>query len=761
MDSPNNFCRLCGAVLRGNHRRWIFSRSSGNSRPDLLVVLSYVLGREPPQRGDGHGEFLCGKCAQALGRVYHFDTVIARVQALSIDRLQRLLSEKDQLARSLRHIHARQFPDDKDSVFYTGQEISASIADLPHVRYQRLLQDDMALSEYECWANDTDSREPGTPCRNRQCHSCHGLRVQDSDYEWVCRTPRRLGVLSPIYPLCRDKSQSMPTVHHMSSQASLRSQSLGEAESYSMLSLDTLPEPDLTWEALRALKGIGRKHLRVPAGSKIPVLAGNRHASPTQRESPLGEEAYEEMVDEFLPLEVKLQAQRTLQQDLQGAFDNLKERLKAAEAELGSFQEKGEEAASQVKTAGSQELLIHQLTRCLQSKERVLQDYLVILQSLGSPGTKPSALEALVKQMAQRLKDRDQALEKTLSSHFSALESVHREVKHLQEALKDKDADLARLHTALRTGEETLHALREVLHQKDQEIQRLESLCASTQESWHQRDQTFLLTVKEKEALIKALQEALTSSNKDVEALANSLNSPDFAPGLLQQIHEKEDLLAQSLAERDQIQAQWQRRLQAIEEAAAAREQELQARLCQYGQDAQEQAQETEKLRRRLAQAEAELVHKAAALEEHRTKLALLQQMGDVKDHNLETVLREGEEKDRILRKWQERWLKGMRQLPARQGRQWEEVKMVRLHLQGFVVMGKIAFARLVEGDKAAPSETRPFSPVFHLNLPAPDLKEQSDVQENRVETDQQKHCTGIGRTEETAALFQKGSVVE
>ncbi|XP_060615474.2 uncharacterized protein [Anolis sagrei] len=674
MDSLNNFCRLCGAVLRGNHRRWLFSRSSGNSRPDLLVVLSFVLDRQPPQRGDGRGEFLCGKCAQALGRIYRFDTVIARVQALSIDRLQRLLSEKDQLARSLRHIHARRFPGEKDVLSYTGQEISASIADLPHVRYQRLLQDDMALSEYECWANDTDSSQPGSPCRNRQCRSCHGLRVEDSDYEWVCRTPRRLGVSSPIFPLCRDKSQSMPTVHHASSRASLRSQSLGEADSCSMLSLDTLPELDLSWEALRALRGIGRKQLRVPKGSKIPVLARNSYVFPIQRESPLGEEACEDMVDEFMPLESKHQPQRTLHQDLQGAFDNLKERLKAAEEELRSFQEKGGEVASQEtglpleKTMGSQERLIHQMTRCLQSKEKLLQDCLVILQSLGTPGTKPSVLEALTKQMAQRLKDRDQVLEKTLSGNFLALESVHREVKHLQEALKDKDADLARLHAALRTGEETLHALREVLHQKELEIQRLESLGASARDSWQQHDQTWLLTLKEKETLVKALQEALSSSNKDVEALANSFNSPHFAPGLLQQIHEKENLLTQSLAEQEQIQAQWQRRLQETEKAAAAREQELQAQLRQFGQDAQERAQETEKLRRRLAEAEEKLAQEATALEEHRSQLALLRQMGDVKDRALGTLLREGEEKDRILWRWQERWLRGLKQVPGRQG---------------------------------------------------------------------------------------------
>uniref|UniRef100_A0ACB8EFL1 Uncharacterized protein n=1 Tax=Sphaerodactylus townsendi TaxID=933632 RepID=A0ACB8EFL1_9SAUR len=650
MDSPNNFCRLCGTVLRGNHRRWLFSRSGRNTRPDLLVVLSYVLSREAPCRGDGRGEFLCGKCAQALSRIYRFDTVITRVQALSIDRLQRLLSEKDQLARSLRYIHAQRFPDASDSVSYTGQEISASIADLPHVRYQRLLQDDMALSEYECWASEADSSPLSTPCRNRRCRSCHGLRVEDSDYEWVCRTPRRLGFLSPGYPLCRDKSQSMPTVRYAGSRASVRSQSLGDAESCSMLSLDTLPESDLAWEALRVLKDIRRKRLRVPEGSKIPVLVGrapkDRNGSTPRRESPQGREVYEEMEDDFIPVESKLQGQQVLCQDLGEAFENLKARLEAAEEELRSFRENqredlSQEAGTPPKMAvGSQERVIRQLARSLESKEGVLQDCLVLLQSLGSPGGQPFMLEAVVKQMTQRLKERDQASEKTLSSHFLALESQQRELQHLQEAMKDKDADLARLSAALRTGEETMHALREVLHQKDQEIWRLESLCASTRESWQQRDQTLLLTLKEKESLVAALQGALASSNKDVEALANSFTSSDFAPGLLQRIQEKEDLLTRALADQERIRVQWQRHLQVMEEAAANRGKELQDQLCRHSQEARERAQETEKLRRHLAEAEAELAKGASALEDCQTELARLRAVGDEKDRILEGRLR-------------------------------------------------------------------------------------------------------------------------
>ena len=66
----------------------------------------------------------------------------------------------------------------------------------------------------------------------------------------------------------------------------------------------------------------------------------------------------------------------------------------------------------------------------------------------------------------------------------------------------------------------SLQALREVLRQKDEETQRLESLCTSTRESWHQQEQTLLLALKEKEALVKALQGALSSSTKDVEVAA-------------------------------------------------------------------------------------------------------------------------------------------------------------------------------------------------------------------------------------------------
>ncbi len=89
-------CRICARELHGNQRRWIFHPTAKLS---LQVLLSYALGREMTR--DGRGEFACSKCAFMLDRMYRFDTVIARVEALSIERMQKLLLEKDRLRQCI------------------------------------------------------------------------------------------------------------------------------------------------------------------------------------------------------------------------------------------------------------------------------------------------------------------------------------------------------------------------------------------------------------------------------------------------------------------------------------------------------------------------------------------------------------------------------------------------------------------------------------------------------------------------------------
>uniref|UniRef100_A0A8C0L7H4 Phosphodiesterase 4D interacting protein n=1 Tax=Canis lupus dingo TaxID=286419 RepID=A0A8C0L7H4_CANLU len=186
-------CRICARELCGNQRRWIFHTAS---KLNLQVLLSHVLGKDVPR--DGKAEFACSKCAFMLDRIYRFDTVIARIEALSIERLQKLLLEKDRLKFCIASMYRKNNED-------SGTETKAGngtvdISGLPDVRYSALLQEDFAYSGFECWVENEDqiqelhschtSEGPGN--RPRRCRGCAALRVADSDYEAICKVPRKV-----------------------------------------------------------------------------------------------------------------------------------------------------------------------------------------------------------------------------------------------------------------------------------------------------------------------------------------------------------------------------------------------------------------------------------------------------------------------------------------------------------------------------------------------------------------------------------------
>ncbi|CAB1443016.1 unnamed protein product, partial [Pleuronectes platessa] len=180
-------CRICGRELCGNQRRWIFHPAP---KLNLQVLLSHALGQELTR--DGRGEFACSKCIFMLDRMYRFDTVIARVEALSIERLQRLLQEKHRLRHCIGGLYRKTNSE--------GEQL-------------QLLEDDLVYSLYESWADDNPDCQqhhhpqcpagpgseitvagsqrclPGTP---RRCRGCSHWRVADSDYEAVCKVPRKL-----------------------------------------------------------------------------------------------------------------------------------------------------------------------------------------------------------------------------------------------------------------------------------------------------------------------------------------------------------------------------------------------------------------------------------------------------------------------------------------------------------------------------------------------------------------------------------------
>uniref|UniRef100_A0A8C2I5B2 Si:ch211-242b18.1 n=1 Tax=Cyprinus carpio TaxID=7962 RepID=A0A8C2I5B2_CYPCA len=207
-------CRICARELYGNQRRWIFHPTAKLS---LQVLLSYALGREMTR--DGRGEFACSKCAFMLDRMYRFDTVIARVEALSIERMQKLLLEKDRLRQCIGGLYRKNNADDFGVDSGAADSSVVDFSRLAEAEYNALLQEDLAYSVYESWAeHGTQEQAQDHQCLVHQCHAaadatlgprprkckgCAALRVSDSDYEAVCKVPRKVSRSTSCGPSTR------------------------------------------------------------------------------------------------------------------------------------------------------------------------------------------------------------------------------------------------------------------------------------------------------------------------------------------------------------------------------------------------------------------------------------------------------------------------------------------------------------------------------------------------------------------------------
>ncbi|XP_041861960.1 myomegalin isoform X2 [Melanotaenia boesemani] len=203
-------CRICARELCGNQRRWIFHPGA---KLNLQVLLSHALGQELAR--DGRGEFACSKCTFMLDRMYRFDTVIARVEALSLERLHKLLLEKERLRQCIGGLYRKNNSEDcglappgsrsrVDTEEVPEDSPVVDLSALSDVRYSDMIQDDLAYSVYESWADKEDlileqhlhqcsGGDALSGQKPRRCRGCAALRVADSDYEAVCKVPRRVG----------------------------------------------------------------------------------------------------------------------------------------------------------------------------------------------------------------------------------------------------------------------------------------------------------------------------------------------------------------------------------------------------------------------------------------------------------------------------------------------------------------------------------------------------------------------------------------
>ncbi|XP_069491116.1 TATA element modulatory factor-like isoform X2 [Ambystoma mexicanum] len=716
-EAMNDVCRVCANRLQGNQRRWIFGHGG---RASLQVVLSHVLGQTVMR--DGRGEFLCSKCVHVLERLYRFDTVISRVEALSLEKLQRLLTEKDKLGQSVRHSYARHHKLSGRPA-YQGQDITVDIVGLPHVQYNMLLNEDMALSEYESWSERSGNCCPEGGCRSRTCYSCSAFRVPDSEYESVCHMPRQLRRLRPdvLYQLSRDKSRSMPMDLQRPSRSSslggggssyggsvrsLRIGSLGAAMSASNMSLDTALDsegdpfedprsPRSLLEVAETIRGIEYHPVTSPPHCKIPVRVsrgsvGSTPPSPilkleydgvgvqgngTGLESPrhvdFCPDLLQELSDEYLNLTPQVPSVIVSNHD--GTAPTHSGPPPKAQENGGDPVEHQHHILDKAGSCSipQHESLIRRLTESLHSKEGLLQDCVGLLKTLRF-GNEPltDVKGALIEKLQQRLKERDQALQRAADDKFSALELKEEEAERLRQALREKDRDVARLTDVLRKNEEMIRALRDVLQLNEVATPKLEAMYKSLQQASQERDELRIYALQEKDSMIASLQEALVSSNKDVEALADSLigqglDSSQAPPSsssklLVSQLQEKERLLLRAQEEKSQQSSVHQQEAQKLLAKVASQEAVLKEQLQDFNQALASQSQEAKDLRQRLVAKEQELSKRksqdSAASQERTSELSRLYCLLDEKDHTIMKFLQDSLEKERIICKLQERF---------------------------------------------------------------------------------------------------------
>nr|XP_012998310.1 myomegalin isoform X5 [Cavia porcellus] len=476
-------CRICARELCGNQRRWIFHTAS---KLNLQVLLSHVLGKDVPR--DGKAEFACSKCAFMLDRIYRFDTVIARIEALSIERLQKLLLEKDRLKFCIASMY-RKNNDDSGSETKAGSG-TVDISGLPDVRYSALLQEDFAYSGFECWVESEDQiQEPhschaaeGPGSRPRRCRGCAALRVADSDYEAICKVPRKVArsiscgpssrwstsicteeaALSEIGPPDLSSTKMPPDGESMeegtpgssvesldaSTQASPPQAKEEEIErnAKELVKCDFCSDEQAPQHmcnhklelALNVIKGLDYKPVQSPRGSRLPIPV---------KSSPSGTKPGLSMTDGVCPSFLNRPLNKTPVNypleisDLQELWDDLCEeylplRLQSVPEEL----------------LRQQKLSSNETTTSAQS---VSDSHLAALQD------KVQQTEATSKILQDKLHEMSCELK-------SAQESSQKQedtIQSLKETLKSRESETEELYQVIESQNDTMAKLREMLHQ--------------------------------------------------------------------------------------------------------------------------------------------------------------------------------------------------------------------------------------------------------------------------------------------------------
>ncbi|KAG8448594.1 hypothetical protein GDO86_015621 [Hymenochirus boettgeri] len=564
----------------------------------------------------------------------------------------------------------------------------------PTKPYQQLLEHDRSKWEHESWWKDRS--ESCSHCaKGERCQSCSSWRVSDDNYEIVCSVPRRKNLSGAEelddYPGLH-RSKSLGSFGGGSSKGSLLSFSTSSLETLSFTGDDEIgvfweppsplasspsafhcPKPFLQ-EALMSLKGIQYNPLNIPTHSKIPVkekrhkkgepqtkIIINEKVSP--REEPLGEEA-EEDCDEYLgigPEVCRTHDSHTLR--IQDTINWLQAQVQKKD---------GCAHHNQKESSKKERQLIQELLRSLDLKEEVLEGCLAFLLSL--PDISDSSCGNVVT-LIEKLKSQEYKLKNAEDELAENFHQCKAETKRLQLVLNEKEEDLGQLSRVVRENQDTITALRDILGEKEFMIQQLEISLDSAIRSAAAQDTLRLAALLEKDALITAVQGALSSSNQDVEALADSLLSQglDDLGGalpvvsqpetLVAQLNEKSCLLSQALTDRQKQSIKHQTDVQDLLNALNESRTLLQNQLQHCKQRLQTGAEEQTLLRDTLRMREAELRAKKQSytydIQQAQVEIAQLQSSLKERDMTIQKLLQDAQSRDHTIKRLQDSLSRG------------------------------------------------------------------------------------------------------
>ncbi|XP_069602490.1 coiled-coil alpha-helical rod protein 1-like [Ranitomeya imitator] len=559
----------------------------------------------------------------------------------------------------------------------------------PSKSYQNLLDHDRSMWEHESWWDD-HHRGCSRCIRGEKCHSCSSWRVSDANYESVCTVPRRKKhgrSEDDGSVLLRSKSLGSVGGESTSSKGSLLSLSASSLDSLSYAGEEgdgvvfweaksplassppssfSLPKP-MAGEVLKSLKEIKYSPIKTPTKSKIPIRGQQRMTAGNVEmhieedyERPQVEEPVRD-IDAYMgigPEVCKTQTSRSL---------HIRETISRLQTQLKMAQNGCTESRQQDQMIEQQEL-IRDLIKSLTLKEEFLEDSLTLLLAL--PGACDPSGE-LITDFVEKLRAREDQIQREGDELALLKRQRETEQKRLQEELTAREEDIAHLSKVLRDNQDIITALRDILGEKDFTIQRLEVALDSANRSAASQDALRLSALREKDALIAAIQGALSSSNQDVEALADSLLSQgldDFStsvPGfsapnpLVSQIQEKGRLLSQAHAENQRQSVQHQRDIQDLLNALNESQTLLQEQLRHCKKRLQDGAQEQKMLRESLRVKEGEVQEERrrqnADRHQVQAKLLQLQDSEREKDRTTKKLLQDAENRDQIIKKLQER----------------------------------------------------------------------------------------------------------